>query len=212
MEFLPEDPFPLLPEGAVPYEDEKKHSALVDEWLGLRVSATEKGLRPGADEHERWIKQGPSTFMTPYTELRRIFHALAPAPDSHIVDLGAAYGRIGFLLARHYPGTQFTGYELVPERVNEGRRVLALQNCSRAKLLQADIGNLEIPPAEIYFLYDFGTRAAVNLCLEKLKKRSPFILVGRGGLVRDLIAREHPWLGEVQEPRHAHHYSIYQCA
>jgi precorrin-6B methylase 2 len=154
------------------------------------------------------------TLLTPYLEIRQMLEDLAPAPGSTLVDLGAGYGRIGFVVARHFPEVNFIGYEFVKERVDEGTRCLAIQGATRARLLQADLfsKSFVLPRAKFYFLYDYGSREAIEQTLNALKEAArahPITVIGRGRLTRDLIEREHPWLSQVNPPRHRGNYSIY---
>ena len=48
-----------------------------------------------------------------------------------VVDLGAGYGRMGLVIAKHYPTLSFWGVEYVAERVAEGNRVFQLQKYAR---------------------------------------------------------------------------------
>lgn len=212
--FDPEDPFPLLALAPEHYPLAKRHAALADEWLGLRVSETEASLRDPSDGQQRWLGHDPAIFLTPYVELRAWLEELGPAAGDRIVDLGAGYGRLGFVMARHFPQCHFLGFELVPERVSEGTSALARFG-AQGKLLVADLSDpsWRPPAAEIYFLYDYGTKAAIAKTLADLRELSQtkgIQVVGRGRAVRDLVEREHPWLGSVHLPRHHAHYSLYR--
>lgn len=109
----------------------------------------------------------------------------------------------------------FKGYEIVPDRVHEGQRIFQkwdLKNCS---LVQQDLSvyDFEIPTADCYFIYDFGTKTAVTSILNKLKRQSQsrsITVVGRGRGIRHWIAMEHPWLGYVVPPVHHEHWSLYR--
>ena len=48
---------------------------------------------------------------------------LLPELPRHVVDLGAGYGRMDFVLKSLDPRIEFTGYELVKERVQEGNKI-----------------------------------------------------------------------------------------
>lgn len=213
--FSPDDPFPLLELNPGLYPAAKRHAAAADDALGLRVKEIEARLRDPGDGQQRWLGTHPSVFLTPYVELRAWLARVAPGPGETVVDLGAAYGRLGFVLARHYPEVRFLGFELVPERVEEGRRALARFGARHATLEAADLAarGFTPPPAEIYFVYDYGTREAIEKTLGDLReiaKRKGIRVVGRGRAVRDAIERRHPWLGEVHPPLHEAHYSLYR--
>jgi hypothetical protein len=209
MHFDPRDPFPLWPGyGPELYASAKKHAAACDAWLGLGVEGIEEKLRDPRDGEERWIGRHPSIFLTPYVELRAILEEVRPREGETVADLGAGYGRLGFVLARHFPRSLFRGYEIVPERVNSGREALGRFGAPNARLEQGDLRSLPVPEASIYFIYDFGSRPSIARVLEELKGRS-FTLVARGRGVRHEIDRHHPWLS-VHDPVHGPHYSVYR--
>jgi precorrin-6B methylase 2 len=140
--------------------------------------------------------------------------ALALPEGSHVVDLGAGYGRLGLVIAEACPKLRFTGFEISPERVAEARRVYALQGLDPGQMREADLSSPEfVPPAaQAYLIYDFGTRPAVEKVLRDLQtlaRGQSFQVIGRGRLSRDLIERHHPWLSQVHPPRHMGNFSIY---
>lgn len=213
LRFDPNDPFPLLAPGSASYGEQKEHARAVDVWLGLRIAETEARIPDQIENQEHWKRLGPGTFLTPYTEIRAILELLQP--QGLVVDLGAGYGRMGFVLERHWPSASFLGYELVPERVEEGGRVYREHGLQRARLKQADLADLAFEPAAArdYFLYDFGTQKAIGKCLLDLQEHArsaPIRVVGRGRGVRDEIERGHPWLTEIVAPIHRANYSLYQ--
>jgi len=222
--FVSHDPYPALPEGSYTYDDAKKHAEQVDAWLGLRADEIEAQLetqRGPEDGQQRWIGLNLQTLQTPYLELRTMLEHLQPQPRQCVVDLGAAYGRLGLVLGAHYPEVFFAGFELVAERVNEGRRLLDEHRCLRARLEEADLRapSFRLPEAEFYFLYDFGTRDAIEKTLQDLRAQAqvngatrPLTVVGRGRAVRDAIERRHPWLSGVRAPENFTNYSVYRSA
>lgn len=220
--FDPDNPFPLLSEGSHSYTDAQEHSACVDRWLGLETERIEKELlerrsRAPVVEGQHWIGLPVKSLLTPYTELRSILNELAPEPGSTVVDLGAGYGRMGFVVGRHFPGVRFLGYEIIPERVQEGRRCLVPWDYGDVELVQADLSSPEFRPvgAESYFIYDFGDRAAIEKTLQDLKSiatRRAIQVIGRGRGSRDAIERHHPWLAQVISPVHGPHHSVYRSA
>lgn len=213
MKFDPENPFPLAPAG-VSYAEEKAHSGLVDNWLGLRIEEVESRLVDPKDGAKRWIGQGAAVFQTPYSEIRRMLSLVKPV--GLVVDLGAAYGRLGFVLAHHFPGTSFLGFELVEQRAAEGNRIMRRHRLTAAKIEVADISlpDFKLPLADSYFIYDFGSRSSVAkvlLDLQQAASKRTVVLVGRGREVRDQVEREHPWL-TVVAPDHQGNFSIYRSA
>lgn len=225
--FNPDAPFPLLAAESHSYAEAQIHSAKVDSWLGMRTEAVELALNgPGpagkvVDQEtaiqQLWIGLPTRTLLTPYTEIRLILDQLAPPAGSTVVDLGAGYGRMGFVVGWHYPEVRFIGYELVDERVTEARRCLEEFAFPRVRMECADLNEASFRPesAEFYFLYDFGSRQAIDKTLDDLREiaRSRAItVVGRGRASRDAIERRNPWLSEVVAPEHYPHYSIYRTA
>jgi protein-L-isoaspartate O-methyltransferase len=190
----------------------------VDAWLGLRTHAIEKQIaeNPSLPEDQQlWIGTSTRTFLTPYTEIREILHRLAPPSCATIVDLGAGYGRMGFVVGMHYPEARFVGYEYLEARVTEARNALARHGFKNIEMRQADLQAPGFSPAsaDFYFIYDYGTRQAIEKTLDDLREiaRSRAItVIGRGRGSRDAIERRHPWLSGVVPPEHFSHYSIYR--
>lgn len=216
--FDPREPFPLIPESEQDYAAEQAHAARVDAWLGLATAATEKevGAAPG---QQNWAGLPIQALMTPYTEIRFILEQLAPAPGETLVDLGAAYGRVGFVMARHFPNTRFIGYELERVRVLEGQRCLrrfaAADGMVTLEAVDLEGAGFQMPFADYYFIYDYGTRSAIEKTLAELRQVAllrPIAVIGRGRRVRDLIEQGQPWLAQVVAPIHFDHFSIYRSA
>jgi hypothetical protein len=215
--FHPAEPFPLE---SMSYRDAQAHSEQVDGWLGLRIREVERKLLEGrgkskSREQENWIGLAPQTLLTPYTELRAMLSFVNPLEGSKAVDLGAGYGRLGFVLARHYPMVDFIGYEVVEERVLEARRCLENHKCSKAVMFCEDLSAPDFVPAsaDSYFIYDYGSRSAVVKTLNDLRliaQTRPITVIGRGRLSRDLIELETPWLSQVNPSSHHGNFSIYR--
>ncbi len=102
MNFDPADPYPLLGAGAR-YEEERSHSEQVDAWLGLRTHHVEAGLAAQREDQQLWIGLPMKSMLTPYSEMRAMLERLQPPDGSTVVDLGAGYGRMGFVMGRHWP-------------------------------------------------------------------------------------------------------------
>jgi ubiquinone/menaquinone biosynthesis C-methylase UbiE len=184
--------------------------------LGLNTERTEASLQKKyPNENSYWIGLPVKSLLTPYTEIRSILAQLSPAPGSTIVDLGAGYARMAFVIGRHYPSVRFIGYEYISERVQEARLRLQASGFNNTKLVIADLESPEFnpEPADYYFLYDFSNRRSIEKVLGDLKriaKTRSITVIGRGRSSRDIIEHEHPWLSSVHSPRHFSHYSIYQ--
>lgn len=226
IEFNPEDPFPLIANCS--YDEQKAHAVRVDEWLGLQTEVVEHQLKSKTCEtksevegvvrrREFWIGKSVQTFSTPYTELRAIAEELKPRAGQILFDLGAGYGRFAHVLARHFPHAVFVGYEFVLERQVEAARVIEHAKLGSARIIHGDASKIDFRThsADFYFMYDFGSREDVEMCVENLKigaSTKPITVVARGGRSRDIIEKRHPWLSQVVPPIHRDHYSIYRSA
>ncbi|MEN9724251.1 MAG: hypothetical protein RJB38_2237 [Pseudomonadota bacterium] len=208
----------LILESSGDYVSEKRDSERIDEFLELQISEIEHQLQQAigraAASQEAWQHLSPQVFQTPYAEIYRILQALAPKPGELVVDLGAAYGRMAFVLESFFPEVRFVGYELLEARVFEARRVLSRLRLQRSCVEVCDLENPQFKPvqAQHYFLYDFGTRSAIRKALLDLRdwaREGQIQVVARGRAARDEIEREHPWLSQVNQPRHWPHYSLY---
>ena len=230
LKFDPRDPYPLVSSASLVsgvahcYAEAQAHAAEVDRWLGLRTEAIEAGLTQtrgeaaGSQDQQLWVGLPVKAMLTPYTELRELLTRLSPPPGACIVDLGAGYGRMGFVIAAHWPEVGFVGYEYVQERVDEAMMALARAGAANGRIgmRQADLRAPEFRPiaADIYFLYDYGTRDAIEKTLQDLRAIAAtraITVVGRGRASRDAIERAHPWLSQVNPPEHSPHYSIYRA-
>lgn len=214
LEFNPQDPYPLLREGAHSHAEAQAHSAQVDHWLGLDTEAIESKIEPRKDQ-QMWVGLAVRSLLTPYTEIRAILDKISPQAGDMVVDLGAAYGRMGFVMAWHFPQSHFLGYELAQERVQAGLRLLRKWNCDHADLQLADLSDESFKPeaAPFYFVYDYGTRRAMDKTLADLREiaaHRPITVVGRGRLSRDAIEHGQPWLSQVVAPEHFKNFSIYR--
>jgi hypothetical protein len=216
------------------FEAARLHSEALDQVLGFRVFEIEEKLLSLAKEkmpegshktwgqalhggNQTWVGLSHQTLQTPYNELREMCELLNPPPKSCMIDLGAGYGRLGLVLGGMYPGVKFIGYEYVPERVQEGQRILTLAGCENAQLLEADLTSefFQLPIAQFYFLYDYGTLPHIRktlVQLEKIAETSKFKVIARGKGVRSLIQYEFPWLADVYPVIHQEHFSIFSMS
>jgi hypothetical protein len=212
--FSMKDPFPLLSIDAYSYVEAKTHAAKADQWLGFEFEKIESQIAQQKDSNEVWRGLPVASLMTPYLELRTLLSLLELQRARHLIDLGCAYGRMAHVIGRHYPELQFTGYEIEAARVHEGQKRLAPFSYPNVQLLTQDLSHPDFRPveADIYFIYDFGHRLAVEKTLHDLKHeatRQHIQVVARGRLTRHLIHQNHPWLFAVHPPKHYLNFSIY---
>jgi precorrin-6B methylase 2 len=203
------------------YASAKEFSRALDDALGFQIEAVEKTIIEH-DPHTPWAGLEPQALQTPYPEIRLMLQQLSLKSGQTIVDLGAAYGRMGLVIGAHHPEVKFIGYEISLERVKEGKRILCQfpfastgANIGSVQLLPDDISRTDwqLPEADVYFIYDFGDLESIIRVIDQLKKRAvktPITVVGRGRRTRDHIERHEPWLSQVNSPRHCGNFSIYQ--
>ncbi|MFP5459579.1 MAG: class I SAM-dependent methyltransferase [Bacteriovoracia bacterium] len=207
-----------------------KHSAQVDAELGFSINDIENRLHRAAFEldpeghvgtwgkkmhaAQTWVGLAPQTLLTPYDELSRMCDLLHLPEGAHVADLGAAYGRMGFVLHKRFPGAHFTGIEIVEERVNEGNRLFALHGCKNARLIQHDMfaKDFQLPLADCYLIYDYGAIDHLRWTMGQLQNLATvhrFQVIARGETIRSLIQYAHPWLADVAVVKHEKNFSVY---
>lgn len=196
-----------------PYASEKDDSERLDREYGFDIEGTEREVRRTNSDAQTWAHLSAQIFQTPYAELERIIEETDPERSlKEWADLGCAYGRLGIVLSKFRPEATFVGIEIAGARVEEARRIYRKLGLDPKSLRSGDLTKTPLPDSDVYFIYDFGHRAEILDVLEKLReiaRRKPIRVVGRGRAIRDLVEREHPWLGAVHPPIHRAHYSIY---
>lgn len=255
MKFDPKNPFPSVDPESISYEEVKAHAREFDAWLGLSLESVEAKVREALatrarDEalavseaisdtsemsitREFWLSKPVDTFMTPYWDLDYMLRAAGLAASDLVVDLGAGYARLAFVLALRHPDVGFVGIEKIEARILEASRVFATNPLFRAAprdqyqflaedLRETDLAKMSDPLSENtiavrerthFLIYDFGSREdiqAVLLKLQALACDQKVIVLARGGRSREIIDREHPWLSQVQPPQHFARFSIYR--
>ena len=210
--FDPLEPFPYINDFT--YAQAKEHARQVDQWLGFNCQEIENQIQKQErtkENQELWVGLDVQSLQTPYIELRNLLRKLEIKENELVVDLGCAYARLAHVMKAHYPHAKYLGLEIVKERVLEAQRVLGI--CQSQTIIQQDL-NQSVPPiAEHYFLYDYGSNAAISKTLNDLleiSRHKKIQVIGRGKASRSLIHRDHPWLCEVQTPQHFETYSIYK--
>lgn len=212
----------------------RQHANMVDKILGFRLRYIEemliaeaRGFDPdGSHESwgpalhggaQTWVGLDLQTLQTPYSEIMRILQLLKIKPYQHVVDLGAAYGRMGIVLGGVYSKNTFVGFEYVKARVDEGNRVYKELGLSRCQLLTQDLfaKDFELPEADIYFIYDYGQVEHIDHTLKQIcaiSQKRPVKVVVRGRFTRKIIADLHPWLELKYEGKLEELFSIYAAS
>tara|TARA_B110001454_G_scaffold16145_1_gene14590 strand:+ start:75063 stop:75737 length:675 start_codon:yes stop_codon:yes gene_type:complete len=194
------------------YADAKVHSKKIDDQLGLSCDQIEDVLFEEnkdslflSDAKEFWYGLEIQSLQTPYSEVVEMIQYVKPKCGDTWVDLGAGYGRMGMTLGFVQPEVKFIGYEFVQSRVDEGNRILQEWDLKNAVMKQADIASddFQLDVADLYFLYDFGSKADIYKVLEKLRvlaQDRSIQVVARGRGVRSWIFMDCPWLSEINSP------------
>ena len=133
------------------YAVAKVHAQQLDDLFGYKCVSIEEKLWESkkakvSDSKQFWIGLDLQSLQTPYSEIVEMVHAWKPLPDDLWIDLGPAYGRLGFVLAALCPAVRFKGYEFISDRADEGNRLF-----------------------EMYFIYDFGSKDDIYAVLKKLR-------------------------------------------
>jgi SAM-dependent methyltransferase len=210
--------------------DPREHAEKLDQEFGFRVAEIEAELlararerRPQGDVKtwgqalhgaQSWVGLSHQTLQTPYDELSLMCDHMRLPADALVVDLGAGYGRLGLVLKERFPDARFMGFEIVPERVSEGKRVLELMGCHKAELYCQDLTALDfvMPAADCFLVYDYGTLEHIRHTLklvEGVGEHKRVQVIGRGETTRSLIQHSHPWLVHVGVVKHEEKFSVY---
>lgn len=221
--FDPGQLFPLLDPRSHTYKEAQNHSTQVDHHLGFHFQEIEENLlknqnyQKSQEPVQTWAGLPVQAMQTPYTEIRYILSLLKPSPDQMVIDMGCSYGRMAHVIGQHYPQVNFIGYELVQERVDEGQRVLRHFHYPRTRLETCDLNSQTFTPpeADFYFIFDFGSRPAIEKALEDLRviaRKRGITLIARGRGIRHQIYQSHPWLCEINPPENYDHFTIFRSS
>lgn len=211
-------------------KNSRSFSRELDKRLGFKISQIERKLLKkyrafdktiddsNKKKHflgtETWIGLHPQVLQTPYSEITHFFSYLKGREINRVVDFGAAYGRIGVVLAALHPEAEFLGFEILESRFNEAKRVfssLELENLSMSNqnILEE---SFEIPKADIYFIYDFSDPHDLRVILKKLSAKlfeDNFFLVAKGEGIRSLIQLKYPEFWSCNGVIHEEKWSLY---
>ena len=227
VKFERRDPFPHLPLASFTKSEAQSHASEADRWLGLHVEEIEHALATHGSrepaqgtsrQHQQlWFGLEPRDLQTPYLEIRALLElVIAPLIPQKVVDLGAAYARMAFVIERHFPLASFEGFEYVGERVRDARQALKRGAVMRSEVHHVDLTSLDfqLPVADIYFIYDYGTPTAIEKTLHDLKRianERPTAVVARGRMCRYAIESRHAfWLKPATPGVPERSFTIYQ--
>lgn len=205
-----------LQENISSYPEAKIHSAKLDLDFGFDCENIESQLIKDND-HDRvlWIGLDLQVLQTPYSEILAMLTHANLKDGEHAIDLGAGYGRMGMVIGYLFPTLKFTGFEFVNERVLDGNKIYAQHEIRNSKMIYADLAadEFQIPDADLYFIYDFGSKKDVYVALEKLRVKAQsknIQVIARGGGVRNWIIQDFPWLSQMVPYDRFEHWTLFR--
>lgn len=205
-------------------------SSEIDKLLGFKIPKIERGLlkkyrafykevddsnkKKHYPDAQAWIGLHPKVLLTPYSEIISFLNHFKDNPPKTVVDLGAAYGRVGIVLNSIYPDCRFIGIELVKARASEANRIYEKHSIVNSKMIQENIVNkeFEIPDADLYFIYDFGHEGDLRKVLDEISKKMKshkVSLIVKGEHIRSLIQLNYPIILVKNSVIHEKEWSIY---
>lgn len=118
----------------------------------------DKKILPTADFGTERVFEGSGMgVQSSYSTILLALRYLRIPKGARFIDLGAGFGRVGFVVGLLRPDVIFSGYEIVTERVavvNKAIQDFGLEK--NVKFIAQDLSSLDfvIPDADIYYLYD----------------------------------------------------------
>lgn len=210
IELFPEDELLSLEEelsgpGFFKAVEFKAVDQLLDELLGLRTAAVHEQVSRMGDIHgseKTYARLAPYLLLASYVEVQGSLRAAGFTSKSSLVDIGSGIGRVGIVAGLRYPGCRFVGYEVVPDRVTEAKRICAKLELSGVEFHEQDVGSASfaLPPADFYFMYDPLSRETLPKAIRDLgavARARPITVIatdGDGYLFSEL--RRAAWLRE----------------
>ncbi len=192
------------------------HAKKLDKFLGYNIPKIEvkllqkyRAYYKSNDETNRkahfegtqtWIGLHPQVLQTPYNDIYEALSYFKDLKISKVVDVGAAYGRVGLVTNALFPQARFIGYEIVKKRAQEANRVYDKFNLLNCEVIETNVldEDFDIPLAQVYFIYDFSEKEDIRRMLtqigQKLEEREFFLIV-RGERVESLLEKDfkHIW-------------------
>lgn len=127
------------------------------------------------ENSQPWIGLHPEILQTPYALFLELYEYVEGLYKiNSIVDVGAAYGRGGFVKAAVFPKASFTGYEIVTERAEEANRLFKHFQLDDCTVLCKNALTEKIMNADLYLVYDFSNESDIHQVLKILTKKSSF--------------------------------------
>jgi hypothetical protein len=142
----------------------------LDEVLEIDYSETKQMMPQGSGE-ERLYEGGGMGVQTSYFTILKVLEHLQLSQNSHLVDLGSGFGRVGLAAGLWREDLQFSGYEFVDHRVAASNASAERAGLgSRIRFLQQDLSDsaFQIPAADAYYLYDPFTASTYESVFTRL--------------------------------------------
>lgn len=206
----------LVEASQLTYQDAKIQSLHIDKFLGFQTNQIEESLIKNNNiDQEFWVGLDVQIMQTPYSEILAMMRHLNLNHGQCVIDLGAAYGRMGIVIGLLYPEIQFIGYEYVKERVSAGNAIYTSWDFKNSKIYEVDLAdeNHQIPDADMFFIYDFGSKKDVYSVLEKLRLKAQqrsIQVIARGGGIRNWIMQDFPWLSQFNNYDRFDHWTLFR--
>lgn len=128
----------------------------LDEVLEIDYLETRQ-MMPESQGSERLYEGGGVGVQTSYSTILKVLEQLQLSENSHLVDLGSGFGRVGLTAGLWREDLRFSGYEYVGHRVAASNASAERAGVSdRVRFLQQDLSDasFQIPAADAYYLYD----------------------------------------------------------
>ncbi len=207
-----------------PENHPRQFSQKLDQEIGYDIYNIESDLCQRVSKHklkqqyspgsQNWLGLDPQILQTPYPEIKEFLTVLKKYSPKKMVDFGAGYGRIGIVLQAIIPEASFVGYEIIKEPAQEANRIYKKYGLKDCQVYTEDLlsNNFVIPPADMYFIYDFcdpyGLRVLLNSLRKQFEKERVF-MVARGKGVRSLIQNKYPEFWALNGVVHFDNWSLY---
>ncbi len=159
--------------------EDREFDALVDRIIGYKylskIESTRKDQPLLSKQGEaKWSKKSPvDGYSSSYRDIKEILKVSGMKDGDSFVDIGSSFGRVGCVIGANFPNTQFSGYEIVPERVAEAQRIADFLQLDNVNYFHADVSadHFEIPEADWFFFCDPLDGDELAYTLQKIHNR-----------------------------------------
>ena len=175
----------------------------LDQILGIDYKV-DKNIQPAQKTEfgeERIFEGSGIGVQSTYSTVLLALRYLRIPMGARFVDLGAGFGRVGFIVGLMRPDVLFTGYEIVAERVQNVNAALKNFDLEKnVKFHTQDLGSTDflIPEADVYYMFDPFTDKTYSHVLTQLssvatKKKINIITSGKARHVMQELSQRGRW-------------------